>query len=387
MDKNVKQRKQKEPTSNTSKSPSPSPSPQQMWGRHYGSSWLDVFLALVIVLCCPLSTIAFWLSCEYFNCALSRLVEFSASELFSFFPTFDLESFMIYFFWLVFQIFLYIVLPSPIAYGQITPAGNLLPYKVNGFFAYMVTLFLYVFGAYLGFFRMSIIHDHWGGLFIMTNIYGYFLSFFSYFKAHLFPTHPDDCKFTGSIVYDYFMGIELNPRIGKMFDFKLFHNGRPGIIAWSLINISNAAAQYYRFGKVTNSMMLVNYIQAVYVIDFFWNENRYLRTIDIAHDHFGFYLSWGDCVWLPFMYTLQGQYLARNPVELHWIVAVFVFLFANAGYLIFRFANNQKDIVRKTKGECKIWGKKPSFILAKYKSSDGNEHESILLTDGFLEIQ
>jgi hypothetical protein len=36
---------------------------------------------------------------------------------------------------------------------------------------------------------------------------------------------------------------------------------------------------------------------------------RYLRTIDIAHDHFGFYLAWGDVVWLPFMYTLQSQYL------------------------------------------------------------------------------
>jgi 7-dehydrocholesterol reductase len=34
------------------------------------------------------------------------------------------------------------------------------------------------------------------------------------------------------------MGIELNPRIGKLWDFKLFHNGRPGIIAWTLINFS-----------------------------------------------------------------------------------------------------------------------------------------------------
>ena len=31
------------------------------------------------------------------------------------------------------------------------------------------------------------------------------------------------------------MGIELNPRIGEMFDFKLFTNGRPGLIAWTLM--------------------------------------------------------------------------------------------------------------------------------------------------------
>lgn len=45
--------------------------------------------------------------------------------------------------------------------------------------------------------------------------------------------------------------------------------------------------------------------QAIYVLDFFWNEAWYLKTIDICHDHFGWYLGWGDCVWLPYLYTLQ----------------------------------------------------------------------------------
>ena len=49
-----------------------------------------------------------------------------------------------------------------------------------------------------------------------------------FFTAHLFPTNSEDCKFSGSNVYDFTMGIEFNPRIGKYFDFKLFCNGRPG---------------------------------------------------------------------------------------------------------------------------------------------------------------
>lgn len=40
---------------------------------------------------------------------------------------------------------------------------------------------------------------------------------------------------TGSVLYDIYMGVELNPRIGKYFDFKLFTNGRPGIVAWTLM--------------------------------------------------------------------------------------------------------------------------------------------------------
>lgn len=31
------------------------------------------------------------------------------------------------------------------------------------------------------------------------------------------------------------MGVELNPRLGRLWDVKLFHNGRPGIIGWALM--------------------------------------------------------------------------------------------------------------------------------------------------------
>jgi 7-dehydrocholesterol reductase len=58
----------------------------------------------------------------------------------------------------------------------------------------------------------------------------------------------------------------VNPRFGKLWDFKLFHNGRPGMVAWTLINLSFAAAQYDKYGFVTNSMMLVNFLHAVYVV-------------------------------------------------------------------------------------------------------------------------
>lgn len=57
------------------------------------------------------------------------------------------------------------------------------------------------------------------------------------------------------------MGVEFNPRIGKWFDFKLFFNGRPGIVAWTLINLSYMAKQQELYGHVTNSMILVNALQ------------------------------------------------------------------------------------------------------------------------------
>jgi 7-dehydrocholesterol reductase len=37
------------------------------------------------------------------------------------------------------------------------------------------------------------------------------------------------------MAYDFYMGIEFNPRVGKYWDLKLFHIGRVGIIAWTLM--------------------------------------------------------------------------------------------------------------------------------------------------------
>lgn len=53
-------------------------------------------------------------------------------------------------------------------------------------------------------------------------------------------------------------------------------------------------------------------MEAIYVLDFFWNEAWYLKTIDICHDHFGWYLGWGDCVWLPYLYTLQVTHITET---------------------------------------------------------------------------
>lgn len=178
------------------------------------------------------------------------------------------------------------------------------------------------------------------------------------------------------------MGIELNPRIGS-FDIKLFHNERIGIELWSLLNLSYAAKQYELYGTVTNSMIAVNVLHLVYILDFFWNEDWYLRTIDIAHDHFGWMLAWGDAVWLPFVYTLPGTYLVTSPTVLPSFAFWAVLSVGLLGYCIFRGANWERDFFRRTKGKEPIWGSMPLFLQAPYKTTDGQTHTSTLLYSGF----
>lgn len=109
---------------------------------------------------------------------------------------------------------------------------------------------------------------------------------------------------------------------------------------------------------------------------------RYLRTIDIAHDHVGFYMIWGCLAWLPTTYTLHVQYMARNDFSLDDTSAIALFLVGTAGYVLFRISNNQKYHVRNTQGQCSVWGKSATFITATYRTADGADRQSILLTCG-----
>jgi 7-dehydrocholesterol reductase len=133
-------------------------------------------------------------------------------------------------------------------------------------------------------------------------------------------------------------------------------------------------------------MILVNLLHALYVLDFFYNEEWYLSTIDMAHDHFGWMLAWGDTVWLPFMYTLPAFYLVSHPVQLSYLHFHLVLLLGLVGYCIFRGANWEKEYFRATRGTEKIWGRQPSFISSHYTTLDGKTHHSMLLTSGFWGI-
>jgi 7-dehydrocholesterol reductase len=269
--------------------------------------------------------------------------------------------------------------------GQRTPAGHILTYNVNGLQAWILTHVIFVVGVGSGWLDAAWIIHHWLGVFYWANIFGYTLTFLAYLKAHWFPTHAQDNKVTHSRLFDLVMGVEFNPRLLGI-DFKLFFNGRPGIIAWSIINLCCAVYQYEQFGCVTNAMVLLNFLQGLYVVDFFWNERWYLKTMDINHDHFGFYLAWGDCVWLPFMYTLQGLYLAHHDLHLPWGYFFLLLVVGVAGYVLFRWTNYQKDHFRRQMDDgllSTIWGRPATFIPCSYTTRDGKRRKSFLLTSGF----
>ena len=131
------------------------------------------------------------------------------------------------------------------------------------------------------------------------------------------------------------------------------------------------------------SLVLITLLHIIYVVDFFVNESWYLRTIDIAHDHYGFYLSWGCFCFLPTMYTIQAQFLGQYPMSPSVPYLTAWFVIGLAGYVIFRSVNVQKDRVRRSNGNCLIWGCPAECIRAEYYTTDGKRHSNLLLCSGW----
>ncbi|QKF94717.1 ergosterol biosynthesis ERG4/ERG24 [Fadolivirus algeromassiliense] len=367
----------------------------ETWGRSITPCIKTKLTVLGLFLFAPLLTISMVTAClKYQGDMLSTIMDIIKCD-FSKFPKFDMTVLIWLCIWIIFQYILAIMPDILNGYlpkykggwrnGQHTPAGNIIKYNINGLQAWIITHILYFFATYFGIIDPAIIAKKWGELFVAANIIGYSVCMLMYIKALYWSTHPEDDKKTGYHYYDIFMGIEFNPEIFGI-DAKLFWNGRPGIIAWTLINASFASLQYQKYGYVSNSMIIVNLLQALYVVDFFWNENWYLKTIDIAHDHFGWYFAWGDSVWLPFCYTLQSVYLASNPTQISTIRSNLILLMGIIGYVIFRMTNYQKDFFRRNNGNCRIWGEKAKYLECEYTTTTGKVYKSKLLLSGFWSL-
>lgn len=188
---------------------------------------------------------------------------------------------------------------------------------------------------------------------------------------------------SGNMIYDFFIGRELNPRIdipdsipfigGQALDIKAFCELRPGFLGWIILDLTFIAHQYREHGTISDSILLITAFQTLYVFDALYMELAILTTMDITTDGFGFMLAFGDLVWLPFIYSLQARYLAVHPVHLGPAGIAGVLAVQGLGYYIFRESNNDKNRFRTD----------PNDPRVKHLQSMATHSGSRLLTSGW----
>jgi hypothetical protein len=271
--------------------------------------------------------------------------------------------------WIVFQAALAQLLPGRVVQGQPLADGRRLPYRMNGWLAFWITWACLALLVALGRVPPGIVYDELGPLFASANLLALGVAVFLYFFGRRGP----EGETTGSVIYDFFIGTSLNPRL-RSLDLKFFFESRPGLIGWTVVDLSFAAKQLEIHGSVSVPMAMVCAFQLLYVADYFFHEEAILTTWDIRHENFGWMLCWGDLAWVPFTYSLQAAFLVRRPEPLGPVATVAIVLLNVAGYLVFRGVNIQKHRFR-VDPERPIWGKKPEFIRT--------QHGSLLLTSGW----
>ncbi|MDR3476432.1 MAG: 7-dehydrocholesterol reductase [Gammaproteobacteria bacterium] len=281
----------------------------------------------------------------------------------------------------VFELVLMRLLPGKTFYGPITPKGNVPVYKANGVAAFFTTMATFCVASFgLNLFPANIIYDNFGNIIGALNIFSLFFCLFLYLKGRFIPSSTDSGT-TGNFIFDYYWGTELYPSV-LGWNIKKFINCRFGMMSWGIILLSYAAKQHELTG-LSDSMIVSVALQLIYITKFFCWETGYLHSLDIMHDRAGFYICWGCLVWVPCIYTSPSMYLVLHPIHLGMSLAITIFALGAGSILINYLADRQRQVVRATQGDCKIWGKPPVTTLATYRTERGDVRQNLLLASGW----
>ncbi len=355
------------------------------WVRH-------VIAPFLLITCCPPIVMLMWYTNVHLDGSLQQLLTlFSNDGIFN--TIYSIWAPLFFgtpIAWKILAIFagveltLMKLLPGRKFNGPVTPKGNVPVYKANGISAFLTTIALFYLCSYqLKLFSPTIIYNNFGALLGALNFFSLLFCVFLYIKGRYKPSSTD-AGTTGDVVFDYFWGMELYPRIFG-WDVKMFTNCRFGMMGWGLILLSYAAKQTELYG-ITDAMIIAVGLQLLYIAKFFWWETGYLRSMDIMYDRAGFCICWGCMVWLPCIYTSPTLYLVNHPHKLGLPLAFLIFVVGAFCIFINYLADRQRQYVRLKNGDCTIWRKKPELIFANYKTEWGEDKQSLLLVSGWWGI-
>lgn len=127
--------------------------------------------------------------------------------------------------------------------------------------------------------------------------------------------------YIGNSLYDWFMGKELNPRIGSLdVKYVIF---RSGMIGWILLNFVNVVRSYELHRGHTNaSIIVVILMQLCYVLDTMWFEDGVVVSRDIVYEGLGANILL-QFLMIPFTFCVQTRYLMQTNYSLSyfWLCA------------------------------------------------------------------
>lgn len=337
---------------------------------------------LALMVSTPLLSVLFWICCAHFDGEITTMIAAGPAAWWAHVPGPSWIAVAIIVGWVVVQGVLLAVLPGRRFEGPVTPSGVQPVYRLNGVAAWVVTHGV-LFGVLwpLDILDPGALYHHFGSVLMTLTLGAFAFCMFLYWKGRRFPSSPDAVH-TGNLLFDFFQGIELHPRLGGV-NLKQLINCRVSMMGWTVMACCFAVTQYQQTGAVSSSMWASVAVLVIYLFKFFWWEGGYFHSLDIMHDRFGYYICWGVLVWVPAVYVLPQFWLVGHPIDWHPLLAGAMVAFGALSILVNYQADAQRRRVRDTRGETTVWGKPPEVIRARYTPEDGVERESLLLVSGW----
>ena len=171
--------------------------------------------------------------------------------------------------------------PGPTEHGPVTIHGHTPEYADNGV-AHCILFTLSFLGGSelgLGWYKLSVLYDHFGATIGALNVFGLVFCAFLYIKGRHFPSGPDAGSSGCGLMFDYYWGMELYPRICNV-DVKKFVNCRFSMTFWQFAGISFCAASRELHGRVDPGLLLCALSQFLYLAKFYVWEIGYTRMAD-----------------------------------------------------------------------------------------------------------
>ncbi|EPS72564.1 delta14-sterol reductase [Genlisea aurea] len=259
------------------------------------------------------------------------------------------------------------VLPGRIVPGVILSDGTQINYRCNGLLLLTLLVFLLGIGGWTDLLSLTEVADRGLELFTAALIFSIFVTLALHIEGCRSRDKSSSLKphLSGNLIHDWWFGIQLNPHFMQI-DLKFFFV-RAGMMGWLLINLS-VLAKSIQQASISPSMILYQIFCGLYILDYFFHEEYMTSTWDIIAERLGFMLAFGDLVFIPFTFSIQGWWLLKNKVEITTTAIIINCLVFLIGYTIFRGSNKQKHVFKKNPN-APIWGKPPKLVGGKLLAS------------------
>ena len=166
------------------------------------------------------------------------------------------RAWLIYWAFFVFEAACYLYMPGVYTRGKPLShlGGKQLQYYCSGVSSFYLTMVVALALHLSGIFRLYTLIDEFGPLMSVAIISGFLVAIVAYVSALW---RGAQHRMTGYLIYDFFMGAELNPRLFGWLDFKMFFEVRLPWFILYLVSLGAAARQYEQYGYVSGEMGFV----------------------------------------------------------------------------------------------------------------------------------